>query len=223
MTLVGVLHKAGIPIVAGTDQSVPGFSLHREIELYVQAGFTPLEALQSATIVPARVMKQDGNSGTVEAGKRGDLVILDADPLVDIRNTRKIYRVITNGRVFDPAPLCGRAWGSGRDYSLSFLRMMACSSPDELALVSPRSFEIITLPTSEQVFDVELDVLDVRRPRDAGVGEEFLPGLVQDADRQATASHLHAYANPSSSGQLRGDCRLYRYRRGRSLTARSTS
>ena len=105
LALVGVLHKRGIPIVAGTDQSVPGFSLHREIELYVKAGFTPLEALQAATIVPARVMRQDKNSGTIEIGKRGDLVVLDANPLENIANTRRIYRVITNGRVLEPAPL----------------------------------------------------------------------------------------------------------------------
>jgi imidazolonepropionase-like amidohydrolase len=105
LALVGTLHKAGIPIIAGTDQSVPGFSLHREIELYVKAGFKPLEALQAATIVPARVLGHDKDSGTIDVGKRGDLVILDASPLDDIRNTRKIYRVITNGRVFVPGPL----------------------------------------------------------------------------------------------------------------------
>ena len=102
---VGALHRAGIPIVAGTDQAVPGHSLHREIELYVTAGFSPLEALQAATIAPARAMKKDGEAGTLEKGKRGDLVVLDGNPLEDIRNTRRIYRVITNGRVFDPAPL----------------------------------------------------------------------------------------------------------------------
>ena len=102
---VGALHRAGIPIVAGTDQAVPGYSLHREIELYVTAGFSPLEALQAATIAPARAMKKDGEAGTLEKGKRGDLVVLDGNPLEDIRNTRRIYRVITNGRIFDPAPL----------------------------------------------------------------------------------------------------------------------
>jgi imidazolonepropionase-like amidohydrolase len=105
LALVGVLHKNGIPIVAGTDQSVPGFSLHRELELYVDAGFTPLEALQTATIVPARVMGKEADSGTIAVGKRGDIVILDASPLENIANTRKIYRVITNNRVFEPAPL----------------------------------------------------------------------------------------------------------------------
>jgi imidazolonepropionase-like amidohydrolase len=105
VALVGRLHRAGIPIVAGTDQSVPGHSLHREIELYVNAGFSPLEALQAATIVPARAMKMDADSGTIEPGKRGDLIVLDGNPLDDVHNTRRIYRVITGGRVFDPAPL----------------------------------------------------------------------------------------------------------------------
>ncbi len=68
VAIVGILHRAGIPIVAGTDQSVPGHSLHREIELYVQAGFTPMEAIQAATIVPARAMGMDKQVGTVEKG-----------------------------------------------------------------------------------------------------------------------------------------------------------
>src|SRR5256884_481221 len=73
VAITGALHKAGVPIVAGTDQCVPGHSLHREIELYVQAGFTPMEAIQAATIVPARVMGLDKEVGTVEPGKRADL------------------------------------------------------------------------------------------------------------------------------------------------------
>ena len=105
LALVNSLHRAGVPIVAGTDQSVPGHSLHRELELYAQAGFPPFDALAAATVVPARVMKKIGDSGTIEKGKRGDLIVLDGDPLADVRNTRRIYRVITNGRVFDPASL----------------------------------------------------------------------------------------------------------------------
>ena len=105
LALVNRLHRAGVPIVAGTDQSVPGHSLHRELELYVKAGLSPFDAIAAATIVPARVMKKDAESGTIEKGKRGDLIVLDGDPLRDIRNTRRIYRVVTNGRVFDPAPL----------------------------------------------------------------------------------------------------------------------
>ena len=105
LALVGRLHRAGIPIVAGTDQSVPGHSLHREIELYVRAGLSPFDALAAATVVPARVMNKIADSGTIEKGKRGDLIVLDANPLDDIRNTRRIHRVVTGGRVFDPASL----------------------------------------------------------------------------------------------------------------------
>jgi len=102
---VRALHRAGVPIVAGTDQTVPGHSLHRELELYVRAGFTPMEALQSATLVPARVMGMERQVGTVEAGKAADLLLLDADPLADISNTRRIHTVIAGGRVYDPATL----------------------------------------------------------------------------------------------------------------------
>ena len=103
--IIGALHRAGIPVVAGTDQAVPGHSLHREIELYVKSGFTPMEAVQAATIVPARVMKMDKEVGTIEAGKRADLIILDANPLEAISNIRKVRSVITNGRLYDPAQL----------------------------------------------------------------------------------------------------------------------
>ncbi|MGG6462450.1 amidohydrolase family protein [Solilutibacter silvestris] len=98
-------HRRGLPIVAGTDQAIPGYSLHREMEIYVQAGFTPMEALQAATIVPARVMKLDRELGTVEVGKRADMVLIDADPLQDIHNTRRISKTISGGSVYDPAPL----------------------------------------------------------------------------------------------------------------------
>jgi len=99
--IVGALHKAGIPIVAGTDQAVPGYSLHREIELYVDAGFTPMEAIQAATIVPARAMSMDHEVGTVEAGKRADLIVIRGDPLEDIHNTRNVESVITNGAIYN--------------------------------------------------------------------------------------------------------------------------
>jgi hypothetical protein len=102
---VRAMHRAGIPIVAGTDQTVPGHSLHREMELYVRAGFTPMEALQSATLVPARVMRMERETGTVQPGKAADLVVLDADPLADISNTRRIHAVVAAGRVYDPAVL----------------------------------------------------------------------------------------------------------------------
>ena len=105
MEIVGALHKAGIDIVAGTDQAVPGHSIYRELELYVQAGFTPLEALKSATSVPARVMGMDKEAGTIEAGKRADVIILNANPLENISNIRSVDKVIANGTLYDAAPL----------------------------------------------------------------------------------------------------------------------
>jgi imidazolonepropionase-like amidohydrolase len=108
IAIIGALHHAGVPIVAGTDQTVPGYSLYREIELYAQAGFTPMEAIQAATIVPARVMGLDKELGTVEAGKRADVIILDANPLESIHNIRKVEFVITNGVMYN----CAELWRS---------------------------------------------------------------------------------------------------------------
>jgi imidazolonepropionase-like amidohydrolase len=105
IAIVGALHRAGVLVVAGTDQAVPGHSLHREIELYVQAGFTPMEAIQAATIVPARVMGLEKELGTVEKGKRADLILLNADPLADIHNTRQVEYVISNGAMYHTAEL----------------------------------------------------------------------------------------------------------------------
>lgn len=108
MAVLGALHKASIPIVAGTDQAVPGHSLHREIELYVKAGFTPMEAIQAATIIPARVMKQDKEVGTVEAGKRADLIIIEGNPLESISNIRNVRFVVAGGRLYN----CAELWQS---------------------------------------------------------------------------------------------------------------
>ena len=105
MATLRALHTAGIPIVAGTDQAIPGYSLHRELELYVQAGFTPLEAMQSATIEAAKALGVENESGSIAPGKRGDVLLLDADPLADIHNTRRVWRTVAAGAVYDPAPL----------------------------------------------------------------------------------------------------------------------
>jgi imidazolonepropionase-like amidohydrolase len=106
LQLVREAQQAGVPVVAGTDKGVPGFSVQRELELYVEGGMTPLEAIQAATIVPARVMKLDKDVGTIEVGKRADLVILAADPLEKIANIRTAKFVVANGRVYD----CGTLW-----------------------------------------------------------------------------------------------------------------
>ncbi len=105
LQIIGALHKAGVPIVAGTDLTVPGYSLHREIELYVLAGFTPMEAIQAATLVPARAMGLEKESGTLQPGMRADILVVNGNPLERISDTRNVRFVIANGRYFEPAPL----------------------------------------------------------------------------------------------------------------------
>lgn len=107
--LVREFKAAGVPIVAGTDTLtsgvVAGFSLHDELEMLVGAGLTPEEALASSTRLAAVWLGVDADRGTVEVGKRADLVLLDANPLVNIANTRKIAGVSVNGRWADRATL----------------------------------------------------------------------------------------------------------------------
>ena len=105
LAVIRALHKAGVPIVPGSDTGLPGYGLLRELELYVQAGFTPLEAIQSATIVSARAMHLDHDSGTVETGKRADLILVDGDPLAHISDIRKVSYVVTNGNLYVAARL----------------------------------------------------------------------------------------------------------------------
>ncbi|HET6955291.1 MAG TPA: amidohydrolase family protein [Vicinamibacterales bacterium] len=105
LRIVKALHDAGVPIVAGTDEGIPGYSVHREIELYVEAGLTPMEALQAATVVSARAMKMDADVGTIERGKRADMVVLNANPLDAIRNIRSVRWTIREGRVYDAPAL----------------------------------------------------------------------------------------------------------------------
>jgi imidazolonepropionase-like amidohydrolase len=104
-----LLFRAGVPMLAGTDVGnpllIPGYSLHRELRLLVQAGLTPLAALQTATVNPARFLNASDSLGTVAPGKLADLVLLDADPLADIGNTRRIRAVVVNGRLLDRTAL----------------------------------------------------------------------------------------------------------------------
>ena len=105
METVRMLHKSGVGILAGTDApsvpfSYPGSSLHEELQFLVEAGLTPLDALRSATSGPAEFFGVREHVGTVEAGKRAELVLLDADPLTNIRNTQRINAVITGGRIY---------------------------------------------------------------------------------------------------------------------------
>ena len=105
LAVIGALHRAGVTIVPGSDTGLVGYGLHREIELYVEAGMTPMEAIQSATIVSARAMGLDHESGTIEVGKRADLMLVDGNPLENIRDLREVSRVIVNGRMYNPNEL----------------------------------------------------------------------------------------------------------------------
>ncbi len=110
LEVVNAMHRAGIPFLAGTDTPpgvyiFPGFSLHEELQRFVAAGFTPMEALQTATLNPAKFLGMEDRLGTIEKGKLADLVILNANPLEDIRNTQKIEAVIVNGRYLSRAEL----------------------------------------------------------------------------------------------------------------------
>ena len=112
MGLVTVLHKAGVTIVAGTDGS--GIELVRELELYQQAGFTPAEALQSATIVPARMVGADQRTGSIAVGKEADMVLVDGDVSKDLGALRRVVTVVSDGFVMDGDALRKAAGYSGR-------------------------------------------------------------------------------------------------------------
>jgi imidazolonepropionase-like amidohydrolase len=107
--LVGKMHAAGVPIGAGTDTpiglSLPGYSLHTELERLVEAGLTPLEALRSATQRPAEFFSLQNEMGSIEVGQKADLVLLEKDPLENITNTRTIVSVVSKGRLLGPHDL----------------------------------------------------------------------------------------------------------------------
>jgi len=110
LDIVRRLHAAGVPFLAGTDgpagvDLIPGISLHLELQRFVAAGFTPLEALQTATINPARFLGKTAEYGSVTAGRVADLVILRANPLDDIANTRTVAGVVADGKYWSPAGL----------------------------------------------------------------------------------------------------------------------
>ncbi len=104
--VLGKFYKAGIPIVAGTDNFAPGFGHFLELESYVKfCGLTPLDAIKTATIIPAKAMGYDEVTGTIEVGKQADIAILDKNPLLDISNLRTVSSVMTNGNYYESEAL----------------------------------------------------------------------------------------------------------------------
>jgi len=105
LQIVGKMNSAGVPIMAGTDSTapnvIPGFSLHEDLAYLVQAGLTPMQALQAATARPAEFLHRTAEQGIIATGKRADLVLLDANPLDNIHNTQKIHAVLLNGKLFE--------------------------------------------------------------------------------------------------------------------------
>jgi len=101
--IVAAMHDAGVSILAGTDSPMPGiypgFSLHEEMALLVESGLTPREALRAATLAPAEFLGIAATTGSIAVGKRADLVLLDADPIRNIRNSRRINAVVLDGRL----------------------------------------------------------------------------------------------------------------------------
>jgi hypothetical protein len=110
LEIVGTMQRSGVKLMAGSDfgatpLSFPGWGVHDEMALLVKAGLTPMQALQAATKNPTAFLGLDKSTGTVEVGKLADLVILNANPLEDINNTRKINAVIFQGKMYDRAAL----------------------------------------------------------------------------------------------------------------------
>jgi imidazolonepropionase-like amidohydrolase len=101
LAMIRRLYESGIPMVAGTD-GFSGFTLQRELENYVEAGIPAPEVLRMATLDAARVMKRDGELGSIAAGKKADLVLIDGDPAARISDVRRIVTVVKNGVVYDP-------------------------------------------------------------------------------------------------------------------------
>ena len=110
--MVGEVHRAGIPIVAGTD-TLAGFGLHRELELYVEAGIPPAEVLTLATLGSAKIAGRAERLGTIEAGKLADFILVDGDPLAEVSDIRKVTLTIKDGTIFRPSEMY-RAIGVGQ-------------------------------------------------------------------------------------------------------------
>jgi imidazolonepropionase-like amidohydrolase len=106
VSFVGQMYRAGVPLVAGTD-ALAGFTVHSELELYVQAGLTPAQALQVATLNGARFSRLENSHGQIKPGFVADLVLVDGDPTANIADLRKVSLVFTQGGVLNPSSVFG--------------------------------------------------------------------------------------------------------------------
>ncbi len=139
MELVGMLHRADVPLLAGSDvlnpYCLPGFSLHDELGLLVEAGLTPMAALQTATLNPAQFLGREQEFGTVQASKLADFVLLNANPLESIDHIKMIHAVVTNGRLLDRAALDGLLAEVEAKVKQSHLPPL----PDDLKIIAPQT------------------------------------------------------------------------------------
>jgi imidazolonepropionase-like amidohydrolase len=104
LAMIGMMYRAGIPIEDGTDE-MPGFSLHRELELDVEAGLPPARVLQDATLNAARIMSMDDELGSIVPGKLADLDLIAGDPIANISNVRNVVLTVKDGNLYNPAEL----------------------------------------------------------------------------------------------------------------------
>lgn len=183
LEVVGTMQLAGVEIRAGTDTlnpyCLPGFSLHDELDLLVQAGVTPMQALQAATLNPARFLGREKDLGTVATGKLADLVLLDANPLKDIGNTRKISAVVFGGKYFSRASL---------DEMLA--RIEALASRLSIAEVLLKTIQEQSVNAAiKQYYDLGESALD-------GLAERL--GEMKKSKEALRIFELNAEANPSS-------------------------
>jgi hypothetical protein len=193
LEVVDAMQRAGVEILAGTDTlnpyCLPGFSLHDELGLLVQSGLTPMQALQAATLNPARFMGRENDLGMVDTGKIADLVLLEANPLEDIANTRKISAVVFGGKFFSRASL---------DEMLT--KIEALASRPSIADVLSKTIEKQNVDAAiKQYYD-----LKTAQPTKYDFGESALDNLAERLEEMKKSKEalrifeLNAQENPSS-------------------------
>jgi 8-hydroxy-5-deazaflavin:NADPH oxidoreductase len=207
--VVGMMASAGVAFLTGSDTptpwAFPGFGLHDELELLVEAGLTPLQALRAATLNPARFFGLTDDLGTIAEGKLADVVLLDANPLEDIRNTRRIRAVVVNGRLLDRAAI---------DRLLADVER-ARAAPD--AMPDQPAGAHLDTQTAAKLADLVLldanpleDIRNTRRIRAVVLNGRYLDrqaldGLLADAERAANApAHQRPAVAMIGTGNLGG-------------------